>query len=126
MNINLPIKYVDVTRINGDIELNKIKTEIITNNRKKESQSYVYRRTLLKQGDKDSYKNNEFTPTVPFPISSTDIYPGIVNHIGSPEKFYLGSLVLNAVNETQFSRRLILSLEVAYKVFDNYDEKIFF
>lgn len=122
----IPLGFIEVTRINGDIELNKIKRKIINDPRKEKSNEYVFSQTKFNSGNKDEYNNNAFVPRVLFPISSTDIYPGIVNHIGSPEKFYLGSLVLNVANETLFSRRLILSTEIAYKIYDNYDERVSF
>ena len=124
---SLPIKSLTVTRVNGGIELNKITTTFSDfKPYKKDFKNNIFRNSNINSGNTNSFLKKEFAPRVIFPVSSTDIYPGLINHVGSPEKFYLGSLVLNIKNETQFSRRLILSSEIAYKVKDNFDERTSF
>jgi hypothetical protein len=123
-NYDLQLKTVSVTRLNGDISLNEIKTKLsqfVPD--KKYYKENIFMNTSVTAGSIDALNNKKFTPRVLFPVSSTTVSPGIVNHVGSPEKFYLGSLVLNIKNETQFSRRLILSTEIAYKGWDNYNER---
>ena len=82
------------------------------------------RNTYLNSGEAPGYKDNEFKPTVNFPVIFSSISPTIVTHIGNPEKFYFGGINLQHVSEIQFSRNLLLSTEVNARLYDNFQSTL--
>ena len=58
----------------------------------------VKRNTEFDSGDPLGYLENEFQPSLSFPIIFSNLSPAIVSHIGNPEKFYFGGLDFNFVS----------------------------
>ena len=64
--------------------------------------------------DVNGYKTHEFVPNVRFPSFHYGWTPAMVNHIGSPEKFLFAGAVRRVDTQLQFSRRLMLSTNLAF------------
>ena len=54
----------------------------------------------------------------------SSLNPVLVNHIGNPERFYFGGIALQHVGEIQFNRNLLLSSEISYAVYNNFQDTI--
>jgi hypothetical protein len=81
--------------------------------------------TKLDTGNKYSYENHYFKPKVNFPAIFSTTSPVVVSNIGSPEKFYYGGIDLTNTTEIQFSRRLMLSTQINYALYNNFDEAVY-
>ena len=120
-NNDLDVNQINVTHINAGIELNKI--SYISDYLLEENDTpieLVKRNTDLDSGKPFGYLDDEFQPTVPFPVVFSSISPALVSHIGNPEKFYFGGIDIQHVSEVQFSRNLLMSSEINLSIYDNF------
>ena len=120
---SIDISSIEITHLNAGMELNKI--DILSNSI--ENPRYIElikKDTTIKHAEVDSYKSDEFQPTVNFPSFFYGWTPALVNHIGSPEKFIFAGVILRLDTEIQFSRRLMLSTNFAFDIANNFDEKV--
>ena len=119
---NLDINKISVSNINVGVELNSI--SFYTNHLDKKQSlpvEVIKNYTSIESGNKNSYKNNKFTPNINFPILFNSINPNLVSHIGSPEKFYFGGLILENNSEILINRNLIISSKINIEVTNNFD-----
>ena len=124
-NNEIKLSTINISHINAGIELNNI-TFIASHLEKSIQVPQEVKRyyTSLDSGDPDGYKKDEFQPSVSFPVIFTSLSPSLITHIGNPEKFYYGGLILKHTNEIQFSRNLILSSELNYSLYNNITDTI--
>ena len=118
----LNINKITINNINVGIELNEISfySEHL-DERINTPVEVVKNYSFTDSGTKNSYKSNKFAPILKFPLSFNSINPNIVSHIGSPDKFYFGGIILENNNEILFNRNLILSSRINIKVIDNFE-----
>ena len=118
-------RFIGITQLNAGIELNKV--TYFSKHLEESSNTpieIIKDYTNLNNGDKRNYLNNEFKPRVPFPVFFSSTAPTIVSHVGAPEKFYFGGVAIQNIIETQFSRNLILSSEVNYSLYNNFQDTV--
>ncbi len=121
----IDISTINISHINIGIELNNI--TYIANHLDTEKYTpieVIRRYTDLDSGNKNEYKNHEFQPTVNFPVIFSSISPALVSYIGNPEKFYFGGLDLQHISEVQFTRSFLLSSEINYSIYNNFQDTI--
>ncbi len=121
---NVDLSQINVKHINAGIELNEISyvANHITN--KTTPIEFIKRYTKFDSGNVNEYLSNEFKPRVSFPVFFHSTSPSIVSHIGNPEKFYFGGINIQNISELQFSRNLILSSELNFRLYDNFRDTI--
>ena len=120
---DIEINQINVSHLNAGIELNEI-SYFVNNLDSDVPIEIVKRNTEFDSGDPLGYLENEFQPSLSFPIIFSNLSPAIVSHIGNPEKFYFGGLDFNFVSEIKFSRSLILSSEINFPVYSNISDTI--
>ena len=122
---NINLNQINISHINAGVELNNI-TYIANHldDSKDTPIEIVERYTKLDSGNKNSYKNHEFQPSVEFPAVFSSVSPVLVSYIGNPEKFYFGGLDLQNTAEIQFNRSLLLSSEINYSLYNNFQDTI--
>ena len=119
------INLINVKHINAGVELNNI--TYIANHLNQENNVPIeikIRNTSLNSGEPDGYLDNEFQPTINFPVIFSSFSPALISHIGNPEKFYFGGLNLQHISEIQFNRNLLLSTEINARVYSNFKNTI--
>tara|TARA_B100000795_G_scaffold42535_1_gene27864 strand:- start:720 stop:2852 length:2133 start_codon:yes stop_codon:yes gene_type:complete len=116
---------IEVTDINVGVEINKIsfKKEDLSMSNVKPIE-FIINNTVLAAGNKNSYLENEFKPTIDFPQIFSSTRLGIESLIGVPEKFYFGGLVIKNTSEIQFTRNLLLSSEFHFTLAKNFQDTI--
>ena len=121
----IKVNSISLTQINAGVELNKITYPINFFDDKKSIPIEVKKRYVnFDSGNKNSYLKNEFRPNIDFPIIFSEFKPIIVNHIGNPEKFYFGGIALQNESEIQFSRNLLLTTEINYSIYNNFEDTV--
>jgi len=122
---NINLNQINISHINAGVELNNI-TYIANHldDSKDTPIEIVERYTKLDSGNKNSYKNHEFQPSVEFPAVFSSVSPVLVSYIGNPEKFYFGGLDLQNTAEIQFNKSLLLSSEINYSLYNNFQDTI--
>ena len=101
------LSTINVSHINAGVESNNIKFQ--ANYFNKENIAPIelnIRNAVLDSGDPSGYYEDEFKPSVNFPVIFSSVSPAIVSHIGNPEKFYYGGINLSYTGEIQFSRNI--------------------
>ena len=122
---NINVNQINISHINAGVELNNI--TYIANHLDESKDTpieIIQRYTKLDSGNKNSYKNHEFQPSVKFPASFSSFSPVLVSNIGNPEKFYFWGLDLQNTAEIQFNRSLLLSSEINYSLYNNFQDTI--
>ena len=124
-NHNINVSQINISHINVGVELNNI-TYIANHldDSKDTPIEIVERYTKLDSGNKNSYKNHKFQPSVKFPAVFSSFSPVLVSNIGNPEKFYFWGLDLQNTAEIQFNRSLLLSSEINYSIYNNFQDTI--
>ena len=115
---------INVSHINAGIQLNNI--SYIPNYFDEDDSSpfeVIIRNTKLDSSIAGQYKDNEFKPSVPFPLYFSAFNPRVISHVGYPSQFYAGGLDLQYLGELQFSRNLLFTFEVNQRLFGNLEEK---
>ena len=121
----IDVYLINIGHINAGVELNNI--SYIANHLDKSKYTpaeIIERYTSLDSGNTNSYKDHEFKPTVKFPAIFTSLSPALVSYIGNPEKFYFGGIDLQYITEIQFKRNLLLSTEINYALFNNFQQTV--
>ena len=124
-NHNLNINEINISHINVGVELNNI--TYIANHldgSKDTPIEVIERYTKLDSGNTNSYKDHRFQPSVKFPAIFSSFSPAVISYIGNPEKFYFGGLDLQNISEIQFSRNLLLSAQINYSLYNNFQYTI--
>ncbi len=119
------LSKINISHINTGIELNNI--TYVANQLNKNSSlpvEIIKSYTSIDSGNKNSYKAHDFQPEVAFPVIFSSISPTLVNHVGNPEKFYYGGVDLQYISEIQFRRNLILSSELNYSLYNNFQDTV--
>jgi len=122
---NIDISQINVSHINVGVELNNI--TYIANHFDKSKNipiEIIEKYTKLDSGNKDGYKNHEFQPSLKFPFIFSSFSPVLVSNIGNPEKFYFWGLDIQNTAEIQFSRNLLLSSEINYSLYNNFQDTV--
>ena len=122
---NIDLSLINITHINAGTELNNIK--FIANHFDESNKSPIeltIRNTTLDSGNSNSYLDDEFQPSINFPVIFSSISPSVVSNIGNPEKFYFGGLNIQHISEIQFSRNLLLSSELNIRMYDNFQDTV--
>lgn len=124
-NHDINLSQINISHINAGVELNNI-TYIA--NHLDDSKiipiEIVERYTKLDSGNKNSFKSHEFQPSVNFPAIFSSFSPILVSNIGNPEKFYFWGLDIQNTTEIQFKRNLLLSSEINYRLYNNFQDTI--
>lgn len=125
-NLNeIDLSKISISHINVGVEVNKI--SYIANHLDEDNNipiELIIRNSSFSPGDINKFLNHEFRPTVNFPVIFSSTSPAIVSHIGNPEKFYFGGINLQNTTEIQFSRNLILTSEINYRIYDNFQDTV--
>jgi len=122
---DIDISLINVAHINAGIELNNI--TYIAQHLSAESNAPIelkIRNSILDSGNTNKFLEDEFKPSINFPVIFSSISPSIVSHIGNPEKFYLGGINLQYISEVQFKRNLLLSTELNLPLYGNFKDTI--
>lgn len=119
---NLDIEKITISNINVGLETSKVSYLSDHLSNKNIPKEVVKEYTIINSGDRNSYKQNRFQPDLKLPVSFNSLTPNIVSHIGSPDKFYFGGIVIQNSNETIFKRNLILTSNITLDVVNNFDE----
>ena len=122
---NINLSQINISHINTGIELNNI--TYIGNHLDSSKDTpieIIERYTKLDSGNKNSYKNHEFQPSVDFPVIFSSFSPALVSYVGNPEKFYFGGLDIQNISEIQFNRNLLLSSEINYSLYNNFQDTV--
>jgi hypothetical protein len=122
---SIDINSISVAHINAGQELNSI-TYIAKyfNDINNTPIEIKIRNTSLDSGESNGYLEDDFQPTIKFPVIFSSISPALISHIGNPEKFYFGGLNLQHTSEVQFSRNLLLSSELNARVYSNFQDTV--
>ena len=122
---NIDISQINISHINVGIELNNI-TYIASHLDKSKNTpiEIIERYTKLDSGNVDGFKDHKFQPSVKFPVVFSSFSPVLVSNIGNPEKFYFWGLDLQNTAEVQFNRNLIISSEINYSLYNNFQDTI--
>lgn len=119
------INLISVTNINAGQELNNINYLAKYFNEENNIPIEIkIRNTSIDSGEPNSYLEDEFQPTIKFPVIFSSISPALISHIGNPEKFYFGGLNVQHTSEVQFSRNLLLSSELNARVYSNFKDTV--
>tara|TARA_B100000795_G_scaffold165047_1_gene124167 strand:+ start:29214 stop:31118 length:1905 start_codon:yes stop_codon:yes gene_type:complete len=123
-NQNINVSSIKISHINAGVELNNISylAGHLDNNNAVPLE--VRRGYATLDSGNNSFLKNEFQPKVKFPVMFSSLNPVLVNHIGNPERFYFGGIALQHVGEIQFNRNLLLSSEISYAVYNNFQDTI--
>jgi hypothetical protein len=122
---DIDLNSINITHINAGIELNNI--SFIAGHFDKERNmpiEIVIRNTDLNSGTPNSFINNEFRPSINFPVIFSSFSPAIVSHIGNPEKIYFGGLNIQNIAEIQFNRNFLLSSEINIPLYHNFENSV--
>jgi hypothetical protein len=68
------------------------------------------------------YEKYEFKPKVKYPSIFYGFTPSLVNHVGSPEKFYYGALSLRGEIEVQISKYFQSNIQLIHYIDSDFDE----
>jgi len=122
---NINLSQINISHINAGVELNNI-TYIANHldSSKDTPIEIIERYTKLDSGNKNNYKNHEFQPSVKFPAVFSSFSPALVSYVGNPEKFYFGGLDLQNISEIQLNRNFLLSSEINYSLYNNFQDTI--
>jgi len=122
---NIDLNIISVSHINAGQELNRINYLAKYFNEENDIPIEIkIRNTSLDSGKPNGYLEDEFKPTIKFPVIFSSISPSLISHIGNPEKFYFGGLNLQHISEVQFSRNLLFSTELNARVYSNFKDTI--
>ena len=124
-NHKIDISQINISHINAGIELNNI-TYVANHldNSTNTPLEIIERYTRLDSGNKNSYKNHIFKPSVKFPAIFSSFSPVLNSYIGNPEKFYFGGIDIQNTSEIQFNRSLLLSSEINYSLYKNFQDTV--
>lgn len=118
------VETIIVRNMNADIELNSIAFEVDELN--KALDGMIGSNELLQStklySDEQKYKKADFRPKVDFPEFRWRVSPALKNHIGGPEAFYLGQLILRADTSLKLRRGLVLDSSFGANIYNNFDQ----
>ena len=124
-NHDVELSKIKITHLNAGIELNSISLRAKHLNANNDYQIELIKHySKLDSGNGDNYLKHEFKPELILPAVFSSTRPTIINHIGAPEQFYFGGLVLQNATEILFKRNLILTSELNITLADNFRETI--
>jgi hypothetical protein len=122
---DIDLSFINVTHLNAGIELNNI--SYIAQHLSAENNYPIelkIRNTILDSGNTNEFLEDEFKPSINFPVIFSSISPSVVSHVGNPEKFYFGGINLQYISEVQFNRNLLLSTELNLPIYNNFQDTI--
>ena len=122
---DIDLSLINVTHLNSGIELNNI--TYIARHLSAENNYPIelkIRNTILDSGNTNEFLEDEFKPSINFPVIFSSISPSVISHIGNPEKFYYGGINLQHISEVQFNRNLLLSTELNLPIYGNFQDTI--
>ncbi len=122
-NLPDPINSIEITHLKGGFEINQIKYQIKDLDPKTPLEIAQKNTEIIRPNKQDNYTNNRFQPKVNFPNFFYSIDPGVISHLGSPERFYFKGLALNLSSEIQFNRNISIISEIGFNLYDTFDEK---
>ncbi|MDB2355575.1 YjbH domain-containing protein [Gammaproteobacteria bacterium] len=122
---DIDLGLINVAHINAGIELNNITyiAQYLSANNNVPIELKI-RNSTLDSGNTNKFLEDEFKPSINFPVIFSSISPSIVSHVGNPEKFYFGGINLQYISEVQFNRNLLLSTELSLPLYDNFQDTI--
>jgi hypothetical protein len=122
---NIELNEIETGHINRGIKINSIKyLAKDLNLTKRKPDVLIKRNTTIQNSNNNSHNDQEFRPSVKFPVILNQIYPDIQTHVGSPERFLYTGIGVNVSSEIQFSRNLVF-YSVIGKIFeDNFGDKL--
>ena len=115
-NHDVDLTSINVTHTMLGMETNKVSyiEKDINNLNRNTPLEVVIQRTKIAAGETNDFLNNSFKPEVSFPALFQTVSPNLVSHVGNPERFYFGGIVLQHESEIQFNRNLILSSNLKF------------
>jgi hypothetical protein len=122
---DIDLSLINVSHINAGIELNNI--TYIARHLSAEKNIPIelkIRNSTLDSGNTNEFLEDEFKPSINFPVIFSSISPSVASHVGNPEKFYFGGINLQYISEVQFNRNLLLSTELSLSLYDNFQDTI--
>ena len=122
---DIDLSLINVTHLNSGIELNNI--TYIARHLSAENNYPIelkIRNTILDSGNTNEFLEDEFKPSINFPVIFSSTSPSVISHIGNPEKFYYGGIHLQHISEVQFNRNLLLSTELNLPIYGNFQDTI--
>ena len=122
---DIDLSLINVTHINAGIELNNI--TYIARHLSADNNIPIelkIRNSILDSGNTNEFLEDEFKPSINFPVIFSSISPSVASHVGNPEKFYFGGINLQYISEVQFNRNLLLSTELSLSLYDNFQDTI--
>tara|TARA_B100000212_G_scaffold298715_1_gene243047 strand:- start:4183 stop:6324 length:2142 start_codon:yes stop_codon:yes gene_type:complete len=118
------IETIIVRNMNADMELNAIAFE--AKELDKAFQGTIDKEDLLNStkiySDEQKFNKADFRPLVDFPEFRWQASPALRNHIGGPEAFYLGQLIIRADTATKLRRGLVLNASFGANIYNNFDQ----
>ncbi len=119
---NIDFDKINITQVLLGMEMNNITyvSKDIKSIKSSDPVELIKRRTVLSAGNKNEYLDNEFKPRILFPAVFQTVTPNLVSHVGNPQKWYYGGIVLQHISEIQFTRNLILSSDLKLTLQDNF------
>lgn len=118
------VETIIVRNMNADMELNAIAFEAKELNKAFEGR--IDKTDLLKStklySDEQKFNKADFRPLVDFPEFRWQASPALKNHIGGPEAFYLGQLIVRADTATKLKRGLVLNASFGANIYNNFDQ----
>ena len=117
---------INITEILLGMEVNKISyfKKDVSSLKNKEALELIINRTEFNVGNRNEYLKNEFKPKVNFPAFFQTLTPNLVSHVGNPQRWYFGGLVLQHVSEIQFSRNLALTTDLKFTLVDTFQNTL--
>ncbi len=125
-NHDVDLTSINVTHTMLGMETNKVSyiEKDINNLNRNTPLEVVIQRTKIAAGETNDFLNNSFKPEVSFPALFQTVSPNLVSHVGNPERFYFGGIVLQHEAEIQFNRNLILSSNLKFTLEDNFRDTL--
>jgi hypothetical protein len=120
------INKINITQTMLGMELNKISflKKDVNDLDNTTPVELIIKRTSIESGNRDDFLRNPFKPKVVFPAIFQSISPNLVNHLGNPQRWYYGGIVLQHQSEVQFTRNLVLSSNLKFTLADNFQDTL--
>ena len=119
------IDLIEVGHLSRGIKINSIEYRASDLNLDERLPNVLVKKyTKIEDSIEYSYKNDQFKPTVNFPIFINSLSPDIRTHVGSPERFLYVGLGIKLSTEIQINRNLVIHSTIGKSFKDNFDEKV--
>ena len=120
-NHDIILDEIKIVHLNAGLELNNIslRPKDVDINKSKQIELIRYY-SVLESGNANNFLKSEYKPDLPLPAFFSETGLTVINHIGAPEQFYFGGVVLQNSTEVLLKRNLILTSEINLILKDNF------